>query len=122
MRLALVLIVTLLSACADLQPDQASNRIGRLSAEERQALYEQAREAARLSRERYIAAERPALQLKFRQEYPTMTETDLELLVNDALEKGLRQQAGRRSDGPIRQPSMDCMSSVWRSSALTNCY
>ena len=122
MRLVLVLIFTLLSACVDLQPDQASNRTGGLSAKERGALYEQAREAARLSRERYIAVERPALQLKFREEYPTIAETDLELLVNDALEKGVRQQAGRRADGPIRQPPMDCMSSVWRSSALINCY
>jgi hypothetical protein len=32
----------------------------------------------RLSREQYISTTRPALQLKFRQEYPTMTEADIE--------------------------------------------
>ena len=47
-----------------------------------------------------------------------MNEADLELLVNDALEKGLRSEAGRRADGPIRQPQMDCMSSSWRNSAF----
>jgi hypothetical protein len=51
-----------------------------------------------------------------------MTDTDLELLVNDALEKGLRTEAGRRPDGPIRQPQMDCMSSSSRNSAFSNCY
>ncbi len=122
MRLALTLIVTLLSACADLKPDQASNPTGSLSIQERAALYQRARAAAQQSRERYIATERPALERTFRQEYPTMTEADLEVLVNDALEKGLRSEAGRRPDGPIRQPQMDCMSSSWRNSAFSNCY
>jgi|GEM_PF-2983311 len=122
MRLAVILILTLLSGCASLKPDQASNRTGSLSTDEREALYQQAREAAQQSRERYIATERPALQRKFRQEYPTMTQADIELMVNDALEKGLRSEAGRRPDGPVRQPSLDCMSSPWRNSAFTNCY
>jgi hypothetical protein len=122
MRLTVILLFTLLSACADLKPDQTSNRTGSLSADEREALHQQAREAAQQSREQYIATTRPAIQRKFRQEYPTMTETDLELLVNDALEKGLRTEAGRRPDGPIRQPQMDCMSSSWRNSAFSNCY
>jgi hypothetical protein len=38
------------------------------------------------------------------------------------LEKGLRTEAGRRPDGPIRQPQMDWMSSSWRNSAFSNCY
>lgn len=122
MRLALALLFTLLNACADLKPDQASNPTGSLSIDERETLYRQARAAAQQSRERYIATERPALHRKFRQEYPTMTEADLELLVNDALEKGLRSEAGRRADGPVRQPSLDCMSSPWRNSAFANCY
>jgi hypothetical protein len=122
MRLALALIFSLLSACADLKPDQASNRTGSLSTDERAALYHQARAAAQQSRERYIATERPALQRKFRQEYPAMTDEDLEILVNDALEKGLRSEAGRRPDGPVRQPPLDCMSSPWRNSAFSNCY
>jgi hypothetical protein len=61
MRLALALIFSLLSACADLKPDQASNRTGSLSTDEREALYLQARAAVQQSRERYIATERPAL-------------------------------------------------------------
>jgi hypothetical protein len=122
MRLALALIFSLLSACADLKPDQASIPTGSLSTDERAALYQQARAAAQQSRERYIATERQALQRKFRQEYPTITDEDLEILVNDALEKGLRSEAGRRPDGPVRQPSLDCMSSPWRNSVFTNCY
>lgn len=122
MRLALVLLFTLLSACADLKPGKTSDPAGSLSTEEREALYQQAREAEQQSREQYIATTRPALQRKFRQEYPTMTEADLELLVNEALEKGLRPEARRRPDGPIRQPQMDCMSSPWRNSAFSNCY
>ena len=122
MRLALALLFTLLSACADLNPDQASNPTGSLSTDEREALYRQARAAAQQSRERYIETERPALHRKFRQEYPTMTEADREVLVTDALEKGLRSEAGRRADGPVRQPSLDCMSSPWRNSAFANCY
>jgi hypothetical protein len=51
-----------------------------------------------------------------------MADADLELLVNDALEKGLRSEAGRRPDGPIRQPQIDCRSSLWRNSAFSNCY
>ncbi|MBX3330620.1 MAG: hypothetical protein KF722_09485 [Nitrospira sp.] len=122
MRLTLALFFTLLSACADLNPHKASYQTGSFSTDERQSLYDQALEGARLSRERYIATTRPALQLKFRQEYPTMTEADIEVLVNDALEKGLRPETGRRPDGPIRQPQMDCMSSPWRNSAFANCY
>jgi hypothetical protein len=122
MRLAMMLVLTLLSGCAGLKPDQTSNPTGSLSTQERAALYQQARGAAQQSRERYITMERPALQRTLRQEYPTMTEADLELLVNDALEKGLRTEAGRQPDGPIRQPQMDCMSSLWRNSAFTNCY
>jgi hypothetical protein len=122
MRLAVILLFTLLSACAGLNLDKTSDRTGSLSTQEREALYQQAREAAQKSRERYVATERPALQRKFRQEYPAMTDADLDLLVNDALEKGLRTEAGRRLDGPIRQPQMDCMSSSWRNSAFSNCY
>jgi hypothetical protein len=122
MRLAVILLFTLLSACAGLNLDKTSDRTGSLSTQEREALYQQAREAAQQSRERYVATERPALQRKFRQEYPAMTDADLDLLVNDALEKGLRTEAGRRLDGPIRQPQTDCMSSSWRNSAFSNCY
>jgi hypothetical protein len=122
MRLAVILLFTLLSACADLKLDKTSDRTGSLSNQERETLYQQAREGAQQSREQYIATTRPALQQKFRQGYPTMNEADLGLLVNDALDNGLRAEAGRRPDGPIRQPQMDCMSSTWRNSAFSNCY
>ena len=130
MRLALALIFTLLSGCAghdqalhsESGPDQAIDRTGSLSTEERAALYDQAREGARLSRERYIATERPALQRQFRREYPTMTDADIEVLVNDALEKGFRPETRRRPDGPIRQPQMDCRPSLWSNSDFSRCY
>jgi len=122
MRLAVILLFTLLSAYAGLKLDKTSDRTGSLSNQEREALHQQARKGAQQSREQYIATTRPALQQKFRQEYPTMHEADLELLVNNALEKGLRTEAGRRPDGPIRQPQLDCMSSSWRNSAFSNCY
>ena len=122
MRLAVILILSLLGGCTGLTLDKTSDRTGSLSNQEREALHQQAREGAQQSREQYLSTTRPALQRKFRQEYPTMTEADLELLVNDALEKGLRTEAGRRPDGPIRQPQMDCMSSSWRNSAFSNCY
>lgn len=41
MRLTLALILTFLSACADLNDDKAIDRTGGLSTEERDALYEQ---------------------------------------------------------------------------------
>ena len=122
MRSALALLFTFLSACAGLTLDKTSDRTSSLSNQEREALHQQAREGAQQSREQYIATTRPALQRKFRQEYPTMNEADIELLVNNALEKGLRTEAGRRPDGPIRQPQMGCMSSSWRNSAFSNCY
>ena len=122
LRLALPLLLTLLSACADLKPGKTSRPAGSLSTVEREALYQQAREGARQARERYIATTRPALQRQFRHEYPTMTEAEIEALVNDTLEKGLRPEAGRRSDVPIRQHQMDCLSSPWRNSVFANCY
>ena len=122
MRLALALLIALLSACADLQPGKMSDPAGRLSAVEREALYQQAREGARQARERYIATTRPVLQRQFRQEYPTMPEEEIDMLVDDALAKGLRPEVGHRPDGPIRQHQMDCLSSPWRNSAFANCY
>ncbi len=122
MRLALALLLTQLSACADLKPGKTSEPTRSLSTVEREALYRQAREGARQARERYIATTRLALQRQFRQEYPAMPEAEIEALVNDALENGLRPEARRRSDGAIRQHQMDCLSSPWRNSVFANCY
>lgn len=122
MRFALALLFALLSACADLKPGKTSGPAGSLTTEEREVLYHQAREGARQSREQYIATTRPALQRQFRHEYPTMPDAEIEVLVNEALENGLRPEAGRRSDGPIRQHQIDCLSSPWRNSPFANCY
>lgn len=122
MGFALALLITLVSACADVKSDKTVHPAGSLSTVERDALYQQAREGMRQSRERYIATTRPVLQRQFRQEYPTMPEAEIELLVNDALEKGLRPEARRRPDGPVRQHQMDCLSSPWRNSVFSNCY
>ena len=121
MRLALAVIVAILSACTELDPNRATDRTGSLSADERAALHDQALEGARRSRERYIATTRPALQLKFRQEYPTMTEADLDLLVNDALEKGLHQEVGRPRLDP-KSPPIYCMGPYRRRTLFPNCY
>lgn len=118
LALALALFLTLVSACADVKPGKTGNR----SAEEREALYQQAREGLRQAQEGYIATTRPVLQQQFQHANPTMPEAEIEVLVNDALEKGLRPVAGRRPDGPIRQHQMDCLSSSWTNSAFANCY
>jgi len=122
MRLALALLITLASACADLNPGKTSQPAGSLSALEREALLQQAREAARQARERYIETTRPALQRQFRHEHPAMPESEIEMLVTDALEKGLHPEDKPRRDGPSRQHQMDCLSSLWRNSAFANCY
>ncbi len=44
MRLAVIRILTLLSGCVGLKPDQASNRTGSLSNQEREALHQHPRE------------------------------------------------------------------------------
>jgi hypothetical protein len=132
MRLALAMILTLLTGCvasrfeAVIDPesgtDQASDQSDSSWTEERKALYQKAREGLRRSRERYIATTRPILQRKFRDEYPSLTDTEIEALVNDALENGIHQETGRRPDGPIRQPAMDCMASPWGGLPNANCY
>jgi len=122
MWLALALIVTLLTACALVDRNHTSDRAGSLSTKERKALHEQAREAARLSAARYLAIERPALERKLRQEHPTMTDADIDLLVDDALSKGLRQPPERSPDGPLRPPPMDCTSSPAGRPVSPNCY
>ncbi len=123
MRLAVPLILTLLSGCSvSLNLDQTTNRTGSLSPNERNALYQEARKAAQQSRKRYIATEGPALQRTFRREYPTMTEAEIDALVNEALEKELRAETEHRLPGPGKPPPLDCMSSPWRNSVFTNCY
>jgi len=121
MRLTLALLLTLVSACVDGTSGKTSGPSGSRSAEEREALYRQAREGFRQAQERYIATTRPILQRQFQQEYPTMPEAEIEVLVHDALEKGLRPVAGRQSDGPIGHHHMDCLSSPWKHTVSADC-
>ena len=62
------------------------------------------------------------LERKFRQEHPTMTDADIELLIDDALSKGLRQQPGRSLDGPLLPAPVDCTSSPVGRPVSPNCY
>ena len=104
MRLTVILILSLLGGCAGLKPDQASNRTGSQLIQEHEILHQQAREAAQQSRERYDATTQPALQRKFRQEYPAMTDADLDLQVHDALRKGCERRLGTDRMVPSGSP------------------
>ena len=135
MRLALALIFTLLSGCAESHLDQgmdpesrtdhASNQTNSVWTEKRKALYQQASKGLRQSRERYIATTHPVLERKFRHEYPDVTDTDIERLVNEALAKGYRHEAEPRPEGPVRFPPqrpMNCMPSPGGWPSSPNCY
>lgn len=81
-------------------------------------------------RQQYIAAKRPVFRLKFRHEYPSMSEEEIEVLVKDAVEEGLREamQKERESlfDEPVIRPSLrppiNCTSSQMGSYTYTDCY
>ena len=131
-RIALLVVFAFLSGCAGSGLDQtgahesrtgkASNLSDRTWTEERRALYEQAREGLRRSRERYVETTRPLLQQKFRDEHPNLGEAELEILVNDALENGFRPDTARQPERPIRLPPMHCLPSAWGAPPQTNCY
>ena len=120
MRLVLVLSILFLSGCAGesgLTKEEQSHK----------ALRKQAYEAGRQFRDRYIAAKRPVLRLKFRHEYPTMSEQEIEILVNDALEDGLRKEPTPHFGEPIMSPSVisppvRCTSSQLGRYTYTDCY
>jgi hypothetical protein len=135
MRLALALLIALLTGCAESKLDQGMDpeprtdntfdQPGSVWTEERKALYHQAREGLRQSRERYIATTRPILESKFRQEHPELTDTDIETLVNEALAKGYRHEAEPRPEGPARLPPqrpMNCIPSPGSWPSNPNCY
>ena len=119
MQLALILAILFLSGCA--------GESG-LTTEEKPhlALRRQANEAGRQFRQQYIAAKRPVLRLKFRHEYPTMSEEEIEVLVNDAVEEGvqeaLEQERQRLFGGSVMRPPLTCTSSRIGSSTYTDCY
>lgn len=132
MRLALALILSLLTGCAEShrhqsvdptsRTEQAADQTSRSWTTERKAIYQQAREWHRHAREQYMATARPTLQHKFRQDYPSLADAEIETLVDEALEKGFRPEARRRPEGPIRQPPSDCLPPTWRGPPHTNCY
>ncbi len=76
--------------------------------------------------QQYIAAKRPVFRLKFRHEYPSMSEEEIEVLVNDAVEEGLQKERERLFGGPVTsppvRPPVSCTSSRIGGYAYTDCY
>jgi hypothetical protein len=135
MQLALAVLFTLITGCAgsglehgvdpESRTDTVSDQTDSVWTEKRKALYLQAHEGLRQSRERYIATTRPVLERKFRQEYPDLTDTNIETLVNEALAKGYRHEAEPRPEGPARLPPqrpINCMPSPGGWPSSPNCY
>jgi len=90
-------------------------------------LMKEAYETGRQHRLQYIAAKRPVFRLKFRHQYPTMSEEEIEVLVDDAVEEGLREERQRLFGGPVVRPPVisppiSCTSSRIGSSTYTDCY
>ena len=82
-------------------------------------------------RQQYIAAKRPVFRLKFRHEYPSMSDEEIEVLVNDALEEGLQETMQKNSErlfdepdmrSPIVMPPVSCTSSQMGRYTYTDCY
>jgi hypothetical protein len=135
MRLALVILFTLVTGCAESRLEQgmdpesrtniASDQTDSLGTQERKALYHQAHEGLRQSLERYIATTRPVLERKFRHEHPELTDAEIKTLVNEALAKGYRHETELRPDGPVRLPPqrpMNCIPSAGGWPSDPNCY
>ena len=105
MRLALALILSFISGCAELRldtagapepgGDKATDQIGNSWTEDRKALYQQAREGLRQSSdEQYIPTTRPILQRTFRQDRPNLT--DAESMRRWRKDSAQRQHGDRR--------------------------
>lgn len=135
MRFALVFLFTLITGCAgsglehgiDLESrtDTVSDQTGSVWTEKRKALYQQASEGLRQSRERYIATTRPVLERKFRHEHPELTDMEVETLVNEALANGYRHEEKPRPEGPARLPPqrpINCIPSPGGWPSSPNCY
>ncbi len=122
MRLTLAIIFTLFT---DSSISAASDQTDHSWTEERKALYDQAREGLRLSRERYIATTRPILERKFRREHPELTEAEIEEMINEALANGYHYGKKPRPDGPARLPPprpMNCLPPPGSWPSNPNCY
>jgi hypothetical protein len=85
-------------------------------------LMKEAYETGRQYRQQYMAAKRPVFRLKFRHQYPTMSEEEIEVLVDDAVEEAMRQEMQRLGGEPVMSPSVSCTSSRIGSSIYTDCY
>ncbi|HRI38920.1 MAG TPA: hypothetical protein PLO50_10205, partial [Nitrospira sp.] len=135
MRLALAFILTLLTGCTgsllkdgrdpDSRTSTTYDQIGTVQTDGRKALFDQAREGLRQSRERYVATTRPILERKFRQEHPNLTEMEIEAMVNDALAKGEHPETKPRPEGPARLPPprpTNCLPPPGSWPSNPNCY
>ena len=136
MRFALALpFITLLTGCAEsrleygIDPGSRTNTPSDQAesawTKQRRALYDQAQEGLRQSRERYFATTRPTLEYKFRQEHPELTDRELDALVNEALAQGYSRRAEARPDGPPRLPPqrpINCMPTPGGWPSNPNCY
>lgn len=78
--------------------------------------------AKRKERLQYRATKGSVFRLKFRHQYPTMSEEEIEILVNDAVEEGLRKEAPPSFGGPVMSPPISCTSSRIGSYTYTDCY
>lgn|SRR5678815_820836 len=79
----------------------------------------------------YRATKQPVFRLQFRHQYPTMSEEEIEFLVNEAVEDGLKEaleQEQQRLIGEFARrpqymrPPVSCMSSQVGSYSYTDCY
>ena len=128
MRLVLALTALLLSGCASTSPTAAHPSLDEERAD--RARLKQAYEIGRQWRQQYIAAKRPVFRLKFRHEYPSMSEEEIEVLVNDAVEEGLQKAVQKERErtfgGPVAsppvRPPVSCTSSQMGSYTYTDCY
>lgn len=86
---------------------------------ERHVQYGIAKQKERLQ---YRATKRSVFRLKFRHQYPTMSEEEIEVLVNDAVDEGLREEAPPSFGGAVISPPVSCTSSRIGSYTYTDCY
>ena len=74
----------------------------------------------------YRAAKGPVFRLRFRHQYPMMSDEEIEVLVKDAVEEGLREalelERQRLFGGRVMRPPVSCTSSQIGSNTYTDCY
>ena len=74
----------------------------------------------------YRSAKKPVFRLRFRHQYPTMSDEEIEVLVKDAVEEGLREalelERQRLFGEPVMRPPVSCTSSQMGNYTYTDCY